>query len=187
MLRGKFSHRPRNDPKLYDGDYPFVQTGDVASAGQYLTSYTQTLNETGYAVSKEFPIGTLVMAIAANIGDVAILKFSACFPDSIVGFQPDKSLDLHYLYYSALALKEELVSSAVMNTQLNLNIERIGSIKTVVPPIDEQRAICKYLQDETSKIDTLIAKARRAIELMREHRSALIAAAVTGKIDVRTA
>jgi type I restriction enzyme S subunit len=54
-----------------------------------------------------------------------------------------------------------------------------------LPPIDEQRTIVKYLEETTSKIDTLIAKAQQAIELQKEHRTALISAAVTGKIDVR--
>ena len=54
-----------------------------------------------------------------------------------------------------------------------------------VPPIEEQDAITDYLDRETRKINTLIDKARSAIDLLREHRTALISAAVTGKIDVR--
>jgi type I restriction enzyme S subunit len=62
IRRGKFGHRPRTDPALYDGQYPFVQTGDVATAKKYITAHTQTLNEKGYSVSTEFPAGTLLMA-----------------------------------------------------------------------------------------------------------------------------
>lgn len=68
ILRGKFTHRPRNDPEFYGGDFPFVQTGDITGAARYITGYKQTLNHKGTKVSKEFPKGTLVMAIAANIG-----------------------------------------------------------------------------------------------------------------------
>lgn len=82
LLRGKFSPRPRNDPSLYDGPYPFIQTGYVSLAVKKVVSYSQTLNENGFAVSKQFPAGTLCLTIAANIGDVAILDFEACFPDS---------------------------------------------------------------------------------------------------------
>lgn len=67
VLRGKFTHRPRNDPRLYGGKYPFIQTGDVANAERFITGYSQTLNEEGFAVSKLFPAGTLVMTIAANM------------------------------------------------------------------------------------------------------------------------
>lgn len=72
IVRGKFTHRPRNDPDLYDGTYPFIQTGDVSRAAKFVTKYAQTLNDRGFAISKMFPLGTLAMTIAANIGDVAI-------------------------------------------------------------------------------------------------------------------
>jgi hypothetical protein len=106
-LRGKFTHRPRNDPRFYDGQYPFIQTGDVANANKFIMEYTQTLNENGYAVSKEFPSGTLVMTIAANIGDMAILNFNACFPDSIVGFLPSKMTDIFFLYHLFSSMKKQ--------------------------------------------------------------------------------
>ena len=99
VLRGKFTHRPRNDPSLYDGPYPFIQTGEVARAERAITSYRQTLNERGLAVSRLFPAGTLVMTIAANIGDVAVLDFEACFPDSVVGFVPRCDIERDFLYY----------------------------------------------------------------------------------------
>lgn len=55
ISRGLFNHRPRNDERYYNGKYPFIQTGDVANATKYIVSYSQTLNELGKAVSKEFP------------------------------------------------------------------------------------------------------------------------------------
>lgn len=66
-----------------------------------------------------------------------------------------------------------------------LNFEQIANILLVLPPVNEQLKISSFLEDKTAKIDTLIAKARQAIELMKERRTALISAAVTGKIDVR--
>ena len=84
IFRGKFTHRPRNDPSLYDGKYPFFQTGDVAKAGKFLVDFKQTLNEKGLRVSTLIPKGTVVITIAVNIGDVSILGIDACFPDSIV-------------------------------------------------------------------------------------------------------
>ena len=55
------------------------------------------------------------------------------------------------------------------------------------PPLKEQKRIATYLDKETAKIDTLIEKCETAIELLKERRTALISAAVTGKIDVRSA
>lgn len=79
LQRGKSKHRPRNDPKLFGGEYPFIQTGDVARSSDYVEDFSQTLSEFGYNQSKLFPIGTVCITIAANIADTAILKFLVAF------------------------------------------------------------------------------------------------------------
>lgn len=63
----------------------------------------------------------------------------------------------------------------------------LSQMRIVLPPIEEQRIIASRLAQSTSRIDTLIAKTERSIELLREHRIALITAAITGKIDLREA
>lgn len=185
ILRGKFTHRPRNEPRMYDGPYPFIQTGDVATATKYICQYHQTLSEDGFRVSKQFPKGTLVMTIAANIGDMAILDFEACFPDSIVGFVPLEGVDLDFLYNLFIGMREALLGTATLNTQLNLNIERIGSLAAVLPPLPEQQQIVKAIDLECFKLEELLGQIRMAVGTIKEYRSALISAAVTGKIDVR--
>jgi type I restriction enzyme S subunit len=187
VLRGKFSHRPRNDPALYDGDFPFIQTGDITGTPRYITEFKQTLNDRGILVSKKFPKGTLVMAIAANIGDVAILDFPAYFPDSIVGLIPKQEIKLIYLFYLMQAMKQPMIMTATINTQMNLNVDRIISLVAPCPPQQEQLLIVEYLDKQLNKIDALIQETQTSIELLKEHRSALISAAVTGKIDVREA
>ncbi|MQW93035.1 restriction endonuclease subunit S [Acinetobacter sp. dk771] len=185
IYRGKFGHRPRNDPSLYDGEYPFIQTGDVARAGKYIQTYSQTLNEKGKAVSQVFTSGTLVMAIAANIGDTAILNFEAYAPDSVVGFKPHKNIDLEFLRFSFIASLQALKQTAVQSTQANLNVERIGALKTTFPPLSEQIEISNYLNAENEKINHLISKQNQLIGKLKEYRSSIISHAVTGKIDVR--
>ena len=187
ILRGKFSHRPRNDPSFYDGPYPFIQTGSVAQADKFITSYNQTLNEKGLSVSKLFPSGTLVMTIAANIGDVAVLTFEACFPDSIVGFVPKGPLDRDYLYFVFLCMKGELLRETPVNTQGNLNVERIGTMWMPLPPLSEQEQITKHIERCTEPLTTAIARTEREIALMQEYRTRLTADIVTGKLDVREA
>ncbi len=187
ILRGKFTHRPRNDPSLYDGPYPFIQTGEVARAQKSITGYRQTLNDRGLAVSKMFPAGTLVMTIAANIGDVAVLDFEACFPDSVVGFIPRSGVERDYLYYVFRAMKPELLREAPVNTQGNLNVDRIGSRRIALPPAQEQQSIVLYVEKNTVGLDTAIDRAQREVDLLREYRTRLIADVVTGKLDVREA
>jgi type I restriction enzyme S subunit len=181
ILRGKFTHRPRNDERLYDGEYPFIQTGEVSQANKYINGYRQTLNDWGYSVSKEFPKGTLCLTIAANVGDVAILNFNACFPDSIVGIVPNDEVNIDFLYHALKSLKAKFLSEATLTTQYNLNVERIGPIKIPIPNLETQKKIVTELETETATIDTAIAKAEREIELIREYKEAMIAEAVMGK------
>lgn len=185
IYRGKFNHRPRNDPAFYDGKYPFIQTGDVAQADKKITEYKQTLNERGIGVSQKFPAGTLVMAIAANIGDTAILDFEAYAPDSVVGFKPYDGIDLEFLRYSLKAALPALEQTSTQSTQANLNIDRIGAVKASFPPVAEQKEIVRLLDALHERYAIIEIKAKEAIELMHERRTALISAAVTGKIDVR--
>ncbi len=185
ITRGRFNHRPRNDVALYDnGQYPFIQTGDVANANMYIATYKQKLNELGCAVSKQFSAGTLVMTIAANIGDVAILNFDAYFPDSIVGFIPKKDINLHYLYYCFYSMKNEFLREAPVNTQANLNVQRIGGKSIPIPPYEEQEKIVLLLSEHTQKIEKIVKKTKKEIDLIQEYKTSLISAVVTGQVNV---
>jgi type I restriction enzyme S subunit len=187
ILRGKFSHRPRNDPRFYGGQYPFIQTGSIARANKLITEYKQTLNENGLAVSKLFPKGTLVMAIAANIGDVAVLTFDSCAPDSVIGFLPMAQTHQDYLYLTLTAMKPELLAEAPVNTQGNLSIARVGSMVMPYPPFDEQRIIAEHINERVTHIDQNISLILRTMEQVHEYHTRLIADVVTGAVDVREA
>lgn len=186
VKRGRFMHRPRNSPHLYDGKYPFIQTGAIARAqGKYITEYSQTLSEAGLETSALMPQGTLVMAIAANIADVALLSFDSCAPDSVLGFQPTNLTSPDFLYYALTAKRAELISEAPITSQGNLNVERVGGVTIPLPPVREQQNIVKKLDEELEQMAQISAKASGMLRLLIERRSALISAAVTGKIDVR--
>ena len=181
LLRGKFTHRPRNDPALYDGEYPFVQTGDITAAEKYILSYSQTLNELGLSVSKMFPKGTLVMSIAANVGDVAILDFEACFPDSMVGLVPDHNTNLDYLYYLMRAMKGIMLRCAVLTTQLNLNYVRIGTNFAPFPPKAEQEEIARFLNTKLAEVKRIVIGIEKQIATLTAYRRSLIHECVTGQ------
>jgi type I restriction enzyme S subunit len=185
VLRGKFTPRPRNDPKYYDGNYPFIQTGNITSTGKYIETYTQTLNDLGRDVSKEFPVNTVVMSVAANIADVAILNFRACFPDSVIGFYPFNEMDTDFLFYQLKNLRSEFYKIAIKSTQYNLNVDRVKNVFVFIPPIQEQTYIVSYIETETAIINKTISTIEKEITLVQEYKTALIAEAVTGKIDVR--
>lgn len=66
-----------------------------------------------------------------------------------------------------------------------LNTETISNITIVLPPATHQKKLMSFIQTETTKLDDLTTEAQHTIDLLKERRSALISAAVTGKIDVR--
>ena len=97
--RGVSKHRPRNAPELLGGQYPLIQTGDVANANLYITDYESTYSEEGFKQSKMWKAGTLCITIAATIAKTAILTFDSCFPDSIVGFTPNENTNSLFINY----------------------------------------------------------------------------------------
>ena len=84
-------------------------------------------------------------------------------------------------------MKPEFLREAPVNTQGNLNVDRIGSRKVAIPPLFEQAHIVKCLDRSTTDTDAAIALARRQIDLVQEYRTRLVADVVTGKLDVREA
>ena len=69
--------------------------------------------------------------------------------------------------------------------RLRLYWDKFKNVRIAMPDKDEQLAICEYIEHVTAGFDALADEAERAIELLQERRTALISAAVTGKIDVR--
>lgn len=91
---------------------------------------------------------------------------------------------LRYALTSA-DVRAEIESLMIGSTFRRINVPAIRSFRVPVPPVDEQRRIVTYLDEQIANVDTLIAETERFIELSRERRAALITAAVTGQVDVR--
>jgi type I restriction enzyme S subunit len=175
--RGKFTARPRNDPKLYGGNIPFIQTGDVTRSGGRITSFTQTLNDAGLQVSKLFPKETLFFTIAANIGDVGIAEFEAACPDSLVAIAPNNGIDKIWLLYELKKRKADFENIASPGAQLNINLEKLRPYLLPYPPLPEQRAIATALSD----VDTLLAALDQLIAKKRDLKQAAMQQLLTGK------
>jgi len=88
-------------------------------------------------------------------------------------------------YILSLLLTRGLSEIADVSTVPQINNKHIEPLKFPIPPVREQEEIVNYIDEKTSNIDTLITKATKAIDLLKEKRTTLISAAVTGKIDVR--
>ena len=138
LKRGKSKHRPRNDPKLFGGKYPFIQTGEVANAYWYIEEYKKTYSELGMEQSRLFPKGTLCITIAANIAETGILSFDSCFPDSVVGYNSYN--DIYKEEFAMIYIKtiqKELEHYAPSTAQKNINLKLLNDVLFPVPNKEE--------------------------------------------------
>ena len=157
--RGVSKYRPRNDPKLLGGGYPLIQTGDVANAGLYITSYNNTYSELGLKQSKMWDKGTLCITIAANIAKTAILEFDACFPDSVVGFTANEKTSNIFIHYWFSFFQAILESQAPESAQKNINLKILSELKIIVPEKDKQDEFVAFIkQVNKSKVVLLSIK-----------------------------
>ena len=152
--RGKFAHRPRNEPKFYGGDIPFIQTSDVVRSVGVIRSHSQTLNELGLSISRLFPAGTVVITIAANIGETAIVGYPVAFPDSLVGITPT-GVDGRLLEYFLRTQKATLQRFAPESAQKNINLEDLRPMFVPMPSANEQAEIAEQLDAVQDHVDSL--------------------------------
>ncbi|MGV1005145.1 MAG: restriction endonuclease subunit S [Candidatus Nanopelagicales bacterium] len=181
--RGKSRHRPRNDPSLYGGAYPFVQTGDVRNADHVLTSYAVTYNEVGLRQSKLWPAGTLCITIAANIAESAVLGFDSCFPDSVVGLVPDpRAADSEFLEYLISHHRQVLKAKGKGSAQDNINLATFEDSAFPMPPVDEQARIAAELNQIRDLSSVVRVSRGRQERNLEDLRSSVLSAAFAGEL-----
>lgn len=153
--RGVSKHRPRNAKELLGGPYPLIQTGDIANSEGYIREFKSTYSEIGLKQSKLWKEGTLCITIAANIAKTGILTFDACFPDSVVGFIPNKKTNVEFIQLWLSHLQEMLEATAPESAQKNINLEILRNLSLPVPPIELQNQfaqITQQIQQQKQKV-----------------------------------
>ena len=166
LERGKFSHRPRNEPRFFGGTHPWIQIEEIEKSTKYIRSWSQTLNDEGLAISRKFRNGTLLVSIAATIGAVGILGFDCCVPDSIVAVTPSTGFDSEYLYHCLCYLRGHLEDLAPQTAQENINLRILAPLPVPVLPLADQRRIVAYLDGLQAKVDAVARlQAETAAEL----------------------
>ncbi len=184
MVKRGASPRPIDDPKYFseEGEYSWVRIADVTASSRYLENTTQKLSDLGKKWSVPLEPGDLFLSIAGSVGKPIITKIKCCIHDGFVYF-PNYKYNSEFLYY-IFASGQPYFGLGKLGTQLNLNTDTVGDIYIGLPPNDEQKEIVELLDCETARIDALINKVKESIEKLLEYRTAIISAAVTGKIDV---
>jgi restriction endonuclease S subunit len=166
----------------YDnGTIPWVNTGDlnngfVKEAEKRITQHA--IQE--HSTLRLYPPNTLLVAMyGATIGKIGILEMEACTNQACCALAYPKHFEIKYLYYWFLDNKSNIVSLAYGGTQPNISQDLIRSLKIQAPSISDQCRIAAYLDEQTAKIDNLIALRYQQIDLLKEQRAALIQQAVT--------
>ena len=179
------SPRPITSPDYFDpnGEYGWVRIADVTASNHYLEKTSEYVSELGRSLSVPLEPGELIVSIAGSVGKPIITNMKCCIHDGFVHLLGITEY-IEFLYYIFLS-GQPYGGLGKLGTQLNLNTDTIGDIKLPLPSPAEQRAIAVFLDQETARLDRLLGKVQQAIDRLNELRTALISAAVTGRIDVR--
>lgn len=181
----------RDNPDYwFGGDVPWLSSGEVnqyriKEASEFITK--KALNECSLRL---LPRGTIVIGMIGQgktRGLSASLEIEASINQNLAALVPGKNLASDYLLYIFQSVYDYLREYGRGGNQAALNCEILSALRAPLPPLEEQLQICDFLKDRLKEFNTLTAEAQRAIDLLQERRTALISAAVTGKIDVRRA
>jgi len=170
---------------------PWVSLNDskYLAVNDYISETAVKINELGLANSsaRMLPAGSVVFTRDATIGLAAITTVPMAVSQHLIAWCPSTYIDSLFLLRVFNAMKPYLDSYTFGATIKTIGMGDVKKLVTPVPPIEEQTTIATFIDIETAKLDMLTTEATRTIELLQERRSALISAAVTGKIDVRNA
>jgi type I restriction enzyme S subunit len=182
-------------PESVEKGIPYVMTGDLK---EFVSSINfkdckQVSHEDYMKLSKKIKSskGDLIVARYATIGTASYVDIDADFlvSYSCVTIKPNlsKALGLYLFYYfKSNAFLQGIQNEINTNTQGNVGINDLKKVTIALPTLAEQSKIVDYFNQETTKLDRMINTVQSAIAKLQEYRTALITAAVTGKIDVRT-
>ncbi len=174
---------PKSDnPEYYqEGNIPWVNTGDLNDSD--LEDCERRV--TGLAVAhhsslKIYPAGSVLIAMyGATIGKLGILHFPATVNQACCVFGGKSAIVQRFMFYLFLGLRQQILSLATGGGQPNVSQDILRTLRVGCPADAEQTRIAEFLDQETAKIDELVAEQQRLMELLKEKRQAVISHAVT--------
>jgi type I restriction enzyme S subunit len=148
---------PSSVPDYYDGNIPWASISDMTKSGKVILSTDRKLTNAGFANSatQMFPVGTVLYAMYASLGECSIAGISLCSSQAILGIRPKDNLDKEFLYYFLTSLKPAVKTMGQHGTQANLNKGMVQDFQLRLPPLPEQTAIAEVLSDMDAELATL--------------------------------
>lgn len=193
VARLESGHTPsRSKPEYWENcTIPWVSLSDVRRFRdgrlKYIEETEEKISELGMANSaaRLLPRGTVILSRTASVGFSAILGTDMATTQDFANWVCGPRLRPEYLLYVLRGMRHEFARLMMGSTHQTIYMPDIRELQVPLPPPGEQQAIVAHLDAQLAQIDALTGEVRASIALMRQHRSALITAAVTGKIDVR--
>lgn len=175
---------PTGNRAGYEGSNLWATIADLGNAVIHNTKARISDEAAAEAGIRQSPTGSLLFSFKLSVGQVSIVGEPMYTNEAIATFLSSPNYVVGWAFYAFPLFIPENSAINIYGAKL-LNQQRINDAFMPVPPPDEQQAIADYLDTETAKIDALIAHANDDIVLLKELRSATIADAVLGRIDVR--
>ncbi|EKA3119242.1 restriction endonuclease subunit S [Vibrio alginolyticus] len=171
------------------GDIPWIRTTDLNNGKLLATPVSITakaLEDTACSILPKYSVLLAMYGGAGSIGKHSLLMFEAAINQAVCGIYPSSSFEPEFLHYFYEFYRPFwMINAAGTRKDPNIGQDHIKEAKIALPPKEEQRAIVAYVNKTLDLLNKLNDKAIEAIELAKERKTALISAAVTGKIDVR--
>ena len=189
MLRSGHTPSRQNPQYWVDCTIPWFGLSDVWQIRdgevEYVRDTVEKISEIGLANSaaRLLPKGTVILSRTASVGFSAILGVDMATTQDFVNWICGSSIRPEYLLYVFRAMEPEFRRLTMGSTHQTIYMHDVSAFVTPIPPIYEQDQIVSFIRRETTRIDVLVARKERLIQLLREKRMALITSAVTRGID----
>lgn len=186
-------HTPsRSRPEWWqDCSIPWFSLADVwqirEAKRDYVYETSEMVSELGLANSSArlLPVNTVMLSRTASVGFSAIMGVPMATTQDFANWVCGTRLNPEFLLQVLRGMPGEFRRLMMGSTHNTIYMPDIKSLAMALPPLEEQKKIVDHLKLLTGRYDELTREAEAAVDLLRERRSALISAAVTGKIDVR--
>ncbi|MBA5640252.1 restriction endonuclease subunit S [Duganella sp. LX20W] len=193
FARRESGHTPsRQHPEYWENcTIPWFTLADVwrirSGSVKYIHETKELVSELGLKNSSArlLPAGTVVLSRTASVGYSAIMGVDMATTQDFVNWVCNAELNPEFLLYVLRCMRPEFDRLMMGSTHQTIYMPDIAKLRMALPSIEEQSEIIAFLDEKTAALDALSEAAIRGISLLKERRSALISAAVTGKIDVR--
>jgi type I restriction enzyme S subunit len=180
-------HTPSRERPEYwqDARIPWITLGDVwqlrRERQKYIGETAERISELGVENSSAVvhPAGSVVLSRTASVGYPGIMARDMATSQDFAVWTCGPALNNEFLYYVLLGMRQEFERLMFGSTHKTIYMPDIEAIRIAVPDRDTQRAIVSCLDRETSRIDALIEKKTRFVEVLREKRQAVATEAVT--------